>query len=90
MKSGVIKLLSWEGEPIAKHKYDGVPERNRILDQWKRLYGQRFSYCYLQITPNVAVVNECSRKGFDPKGAYGELKRRRDIKKLIQIRDGGG
>lgn len=53
MKSGWIFLYHRDGEVAASNSYYNKPERDKIIDGWKRRYAAAYKNTYLQICPDV-------------------------------------
>lgn len=50
--SGTIKLI-WKGEINNQAKYGCLPDRNKIINMWRELYGMEFGKCEIQISPEI-------------------------------------
>ncbi len=49
--TGHIKLIDRYGNQLIDMAYSGQKNRSKIIESWRRRYGQSFNKCYLQIAP---------------------------------------
>jgi len=50
--TGTIKLI-WKERVNNSAVYTCLPDRKRIIEQWRSVYGEKFENCAIQIRPDV-------------------------------------
>lgn len=52
MKTGTVKLI-YKGEVNNQENYTCLTQRNQIIEKWRKLYGEYFEECQIQIRPDI-------------------------------------
>lgn len=52
MIKGTISLCN-KVQVLRTIQYSGPAKRDKIIRQWKRLYKERFYYCWIEISPGI-------------------------------------
>lgn len=49
MPPGIISLYSRGGEILDRKVYPDKWRRNKVIENWKKLYGVKYLFCFIQI-----------------------------------------
>lgn len=60
-KSGTISLCN-NVQIVQRKDYNCAQTRENIVKAWKRIYGDQFYYCWIQISPHT-IDDEISKDG---------------------------
>lgn len=64
MKKGIVSLISPRFEEVVRqNKYEGITNRNAIVESWRKEYGKRFYECIVQIAPEIENVEAINHAG---------------------------
>ena len=55
LKTGTIMLVSEFDEVVSSKQYTRLHHRKEIIGEWKKIYGERFNRCAIQISPTTNI-----------------------------------
>lgn len=55
LKTGTIMLISEFEEVVSSKQYTRIYHRKEIIGEWKKIYGERFNRCAIQIHPTTNI-----------------------------------
>jgi len=55
LKTGTIMLISEFDEVVSSKQYTRIYHRKEIIGEWKKIYGERFNRCSIQINPTTNI-----------------------------------
>lgn len=84
MKSGTIKLL-YKDKEVLVYAYRDRSERRGVVEKWRKMYGERFNKCAIQICPKVNHEAYNRTTGLNMRYRKEKVVRKRRSEKLITL-----
>ncbi len=67
MKAGTISLFNADGRLLGVRNYISIPDRQRTMAVWNRLYIKKHTDCFIQIFPQTGnYITDCGENGRKP------------------------